>query len=185
MSDSTRAWPWIFVVLALAFLGSLLFGGIRSCATQGALTTAEDHPVTMAYEGIISHSWAAVRVCPGSLNGPCPRGGGFEQWLHISLLNTSGEAHTVILCGDEVRTKDSSPPAIAVVCVRLRLQPDSKRRETLHRFSSLQGSIAGFQVVQHPTVVGIDAHPVVPRGACADNGSQWFCTYRDQSVNGY
>jgi hypothetical protein len=185
VSDSTGAGPWIFAVIVLAFLGYLLFGGIRSCTHQAALTKAGNQPVTMADEGIISHSWAAVKVCPGSFNGPCPRGGGFQQRLHISLRNTSSQTHTVILCGDEVRTKGSLPPAIGVVCVRLTLPPNSKLSKTLQRFSSLGGSTIGFRVVQSPSVVGIDAHPVAPLGACADDGTQWFCTYRDQSVNGY
>jgi hypothetical protein len=185
MSNSTGAGAAIFVAVVLAFLGYLIFGGIRSCTSQDSFTAAENHPMTMADEGIVSHSWASVRTCPGSFNGPCPRGGGFQQWLHILLRNTSSENHTVVLCGDEVRTKDDSAPSIGVVCVRLKLQPDSKLRKTLHRFSSLQGGIVGFQVVENPTVVGIDAHPVAPLGACADDGTKWFCTYRDQSVNGY
>lgn len=167
------------------FIGVLLIGGIRSCSRENSLGHAENSPATMAQEGIVSHSWAKVRMCPGSLDGPCPRGGGFRQWLHVSLRNTSHQVHTVILCGDEVRTRNDPPPNIAAICFRLTLQPASRLRKVIFRMSALQGQTAGFRVVQKPAIVGIDAHPVQPLGACADDGTQWFCTYRDQAVNGY
>ena len=93
--------------------------------------------------------------------------------------------HTVILCGAEVRTKNDPPANIGVACFRFTLEPGSKLRKVIFRMFSLQGQTTGFQVVQKPAIVGIDAHPIQSVGACADDGTKWFCTYRDQATNGY
>ncbi len=185
MSNSTGAGPWLFAVGGLIFVGIVIIGGIRSCSHQDSLGHAENTQVTMVQEGIISHSWAKVRMCPGSFNGPCPRGGGFRQWLHVSLRNSSSQMHTVVLCGAEVRTRNDPPSNIGVACFRLTLQPGSKLRKVIFRMFSLQGQTTDFQVVGKPAIVGIDAHPIQSVGACADDGTQWFCTYRGQAINGY
>jgi hypothetical protein len=185
LSDSTGYGPWLFAVGGLIFVGILIIFGIRSCSRQDSLSHAENTPVTMSQEGIISHSWAKVRMCPGSFNGPCPRGGGFRQWLHVSLRNQSSQMHTVILCGAEVRTKNDPPSSIGAACFRLTLKPGSKLHKVISRMFSLLGQTTGFQVVHKPTIVGIDAHPIQPVGTCADDGTQWFCTYSGQATNGY